>query len=127
MKPANVEVTMGHDLGTSESYWKPTEREVLEDFLKAVPLLTINGDNQILQKQVEELTEKTNNNDYLLKGKLREKEEEIHSMKEQFNAMQSQLQTLISTLGNIKDQNKIDEFSKTLFESGILKTAKVGQ
>lgn len=59
MKPANVEITMGHDLGTSESYWKPTEREVLEDYLKAIPLLTINTDKLILQKQVEELTEKT--------------------------------------------------------------------
>lgn len=42
MKPINVEATMGHDLGISQSYWKPTEREVLEDYLKAVDLLTIN-------------------------------------------------------------------------------------
>jgi hypothetical protein len=31
MKPINVEATMGHDLGISQSCWKPTEREVLED------------------------------------------------------------------------------------------------
>jgi hypothetical protein len=55
------------------------------------------------------------------------KEDELKVMKEQFSAMQSQLQTLISALGNMKDQSKVDEFSKTLFESGILKTAKVGQ
>ena len=36
MKPINVEATMGHDLGISQSYWKPTEREVLDDYLKAV-------------------------------------------------------------------------------------------
>ena len=35
----------------------------------------INGDNLILQKQVEELTEKTNNNDYLLKAKLQKKDD----------------------------------------------------
>jgi hypothetical protein len=58
MKPANVEVTMGHDLRTSESYWKPTEREILDDYLKAVPLLTINSSDFILQKQVEELLKK---------------------------------------------------------------------
>jgi hypothetical protein len=34
MKPINVEITMAHDLGVSESYWRPTEREVLEDYLK---------------------------------------------------------------------------------------------
>ena len=31
MRPINVEITMGHDLGVSESYWRPTEREVLEE------------------------------------------------------------------------------------------------
>ena len=42
MKPINVELTMGHDIGLSESYYKPTEKEVSEDYLKAVPLLMIN-------------------------------------------------------------------------------------
>jgi hypothetical protein len=59
MKPINVEITMGHDIGVSASYYKPTEREVLEDYLKAVDLLTINGDKLILQKQVLELKEKS--------------------------------------------------------------------
>ena len=36
MRPINVEITMGHDIGVSASYYKPTEREVLEDYLKAV-------------------------------------------------------------------------------------------
>ena len=44
MRPINVEITMGQLLGVSESYWRPTEREVLEDYLKAVDLLTINDD-----------------------------------------------------------------------------------
>jgi hypothetical protein len=45
MKPINVELTMEQVLGLSESYYKPTEKEVLEDYLKAVPLLTINDNN----------------------------------------------------------------------------------
>jgi hypothetical protein len=68
---------MGHDLGVSESFWRLTEREVLEDYLKAVALLTINGDAVVLQKQVKERTEKSNNNDYLLKEKLQEKDIEL--------------------------------------------------
>jgi hypothetical protein len=28
MRPINVEITMGHDLGVSESYWRPTEQNV---------------------------------------------------------------------------------------------------
>ena len=38
MKPINVELTMGHDIGISASYYKPIEREVLGDYLKAVDL-----------------------------------------------------------------------------------------
>ncbi|MFZ0510553.1 MAG: hypothetical protein WAM14_03005, partial [Candidatus Nitrosopolaris sp.] len=60
---------MGHDIGLSESYYKPTEKEVLEDYLKATPLLTINADNRILQKKVEELTEKSKDNEYIIGGK----------------------------------------------------------
>jgi hypothetical protein len=66
MRPANVEVLMGHDIGVSESYWRPTEKEVLQDYLKAVPLLTINGNTVLLQKKVEELTEITKDNECVI-------------------------------------------------------------
>jgi hypothetical protein len=33
MKPINVELTMGHNIGVSASYYKPQEHEVLEDYL----------------------------------------------------------------------------------------------
>jgi vacuolar-type H+-ATPase subunit I/STV1 len=79
MKPINVEATMGHDLGISQSYWKPTEKEVLEDYLKAVDLLTINDVKSTLQKQMAELTEKSKEENYIIKGKLTEKEKEIQA------------------------------------------------
>ncbi|MFZ0514494.1 MAG: hypothetical protein WAM14_23015 [Candidatus Nitrosopolaris sp.] len=50
MRSINVEIMMGHDTGLSESYYKPTRQEVLQDYLKAAPLLTINADNLILLK-----------------------------------------------------------------------------
>jgi hypothetical protein len=53
---------MGHSSGVSDSYWRPTEKEVLQDYLKAVDLLRINTNNKastLLQKQVAELTEKS--------------------------------------------------------------------
>ena len=77
MKPINVELTMGHDIGISASYYKPTENEVLEDYCKAVDLLTVNEDKAILQKKVEELKEKSENSDLLIKAKLSAKEKEI--------------------------------------------------
>jgi len=36
MKPLNVEISMGHNTEVSASYYKPTELEVMEDYLKAV-------------------------------------------------------------------------------------------
>jgi integrase len=41
MKPANVEICMGHSLGVSDSYYKVTWEQLLEDYLKAVPGLTV--------------------------------------------------------------------------------------
>ena len=74
---------MGYDIGISASYYKPTEREVLEDYLKAIPLLTINGENLVLQKQIQELAEKTKDNDYLLRASLLEKDDALTNLSDQ--------------------------------------------
>jgi predicted transcriptional regulator YheO len=120
MKPINAEITMDHDIGISASYYKPTEREVLEDYLKAQGLLTINADKMILQKQVTELKEKSKDNEYMIRGKLQERDEEMKSMKQQLDTMQSQIQVLISSISNTKDQNQFNNMAKTLYDSGIL-------
>ena len=78
---------MGHNIGVSASYYKPKEKEVLEDYLKAVDLLTISNDKVILAKQVAELTQKGKDNEYVIRGKLQEKDEEMKTMKEQFNTL----------------------------------------
>src|SRR5215203_611581 len=52
MRPLNVEITLNHDIGLSGSYYKPTEKEVLEDYLKAVILLTITNTQKVLEKQI---------------------------------------------------------------------------
>jgi hypothetical protein len=60
MKPINVELLMGHDIGIARSYYKPTEAELLEDYKKAVPLLTILDNKQELLKirEAEDALEK---------------------------------------------------------------------
>jgi len=62
MHHLNVELIMGHKTtGTQETYWRPTEEEVLQDYMKAVDLLTINDVNkkseieQIHNKEIEDL------------------------------------------------------------------------
>jgi hypothetical protein len=94
MKPINVELTMGHDIGVSASYYKPTEQEVLEDYLKAVDLLTINGDKTLLQKQVLELKERSKDSEYIVKAKLQEKDDQLKTIQDQFAQLQSQVQLL---------------------------------
>ena len=60
MKPINVEILMGHSTGISDSYYRPTENMLLEDYLKAVPILTLSEADalrrvaQASQGQVEE-------------------------------------------------------------------------
>jgi hypothetical protein len=77
MKPINIEKLMNHSTGISDSYYRATENELLEDYLKAVEMLKINDDKLTLQKQVAELTEKSKEENYIIKGKLSEKEKEI--------------------------------------------------
>jgi GTPase involved in cell partitioning and DNA repair len=124
MKPINIELTMGHDIGVSASYYKPTEHEILEDYLKAVDILTICNDGAVLQKEVEELQQKSKDNEYIIRGKLQEKDEEMKSMKQQLDTMQSQIQSLMSTFSNMQEQPQVDTIAKTLYSSGILVKAE---
>ena len=43
---------MNHSTGISDSYYRATEKELLEDYLKAVGMLSIDDDKLTLQKQV---------------------------------------------------------------------------
>jgi molecular chaperone GrpE (heat shock protein) len=45
---------MGHNIGVSGHYYRPTESEVLQDYLKAIDPLTI-GQTQRLQKENQKL------------------------------------------------------------------------
>jgi hypothetical protein len=94
MRPINVEITMGHDIGVSASYYRPTEHEVLEDYLKAVSLLTINGENILLQKQVNELREETQNNEYTIKTRLQEKDDALMTLSDQVMKLMAEVQEL---------------------------------
>lgn len=55
MKPINVELLMGHSTGISDSYYRPNENDLLQDYLNAVPELTILEENhQKLEIQKQE-------------------------------------------------------------------------
>lgn len=83
MKPINVEITMGHNIGISAHYYRPSFEEVKTDYLKAVELLTFENNNSKLEKEISDLNEKNKENEYIISGKLQEKEMEMKELKEQ--------------------------------------------
>jgi hypothetical protein len=105
MKPINIEKLMNHSTGISDSYYRPTEQELLEDYLKAVDTLSIDNDKLSLQKQVEVLNEKSKEENYIIKGKLSEKDEEIRPMKEELSSMRSEMNDVLEVLKIAKSKN----------------------
>lgn len=97
MKPINVEMTMGHDIGLSASYYKPTDKEVLEDYLKAVDLLTVNSNEQKLSKEVKEMKENGKNNEYIIRGRLEEKDRQIETLTKKQEHFELLIQSLIDS------------------------------
>lgn len=93
---------MGHNIGISASYYKPTEKEVLEDYLKAVDILTIYSNEQKLVKQVEELKGKSKDTEYIIKGKLEERDKQIEQLMKRQDKFDHLIQSLIDS-GQLKD------------------------
>jgi integrase len=50
VNPEIREMLLGHKIGLASSYYKPTEQEMLQEYLKAVGLLTINEENRLKLK-----------------------------------------------------------------------------
>jgi hypothetical protein len=115
MKPINIEKLMNHSVGISDSYYRATENEVLEDYLKSVDFLAINEENG-LKLKVQELTEKTQDNEYTIQSKLQDKDKQIQAMNEKYDLLQSQIQTIFSALSNA------DQSSKTSYQNNFCRT-----
>ncbi len=105
MKSINVSILMSHDTGITQHYYKPKIEELLEDYLKASDLLAIHSDNLVLNKQIHELEEKNKENEYIIKGKLQEKEEQIQILMKKQEKFESLIQTLIDS-GQLKPEKQ---------------------
>ncbi|HEY7570728.1 MAG TPA: hypothetical protein VH796_05100 [Nitrososphaeraceae archaeon] len=105
MKSLNVEILMGHDIGIADSYYRPSEEELLKEYLSAVDLLTIHDDKTKLEKQVKELTDKSIDNGYVIEGRLREKDKQIQSMVKKQEEFEQLIQSLIDS-GQLKPRIK---------------------
>jgi integrase len=81
MKPINIEILMGHSTGISDSYYRATENELLEDYLKAIDLLTISNEYR-LEHKIADVKEKSKIGDNYLKSQLFNKDQEIINLAE---------------------------------------------
>jgi integrase len=98
MKPANVELLSGRDIGVSQSYYKPTEQQLLSDYLNAVELLTVNEESK-LKINIEKLEEKDREIE-LLKERYQESNRSVSLLSDQFTLQSerlSQLENLIKS------------------------------
>jgi hypothetical protein len=55
VNPEAREMLLGHSIQLGDSYYRPLPNELLEEYIKAVDLLTINEENR-LRRTVETLT-----------------------------------------------------------------------
>jgi len=87
MKSLDVEKLMGHDIGLADSYYGPSEQDLLKGYLSSVDELTIDSDTKMLQKQVVELEEKSRDSEYILKAKLQDSNTEVQTLKSQMTSV----------------------------------------
>jgi len=113
MKPINVEKLLSHSIGISNSYYRPTENELLDDYLKVSDLIQIDKQSK-LQKELHQYQQKNEEESYIIKGKLQERDEEIKSLKQKHEAdmksfedrMESKFQQLLLKI-NIEKLNPL--------------------
>ncbi len=83
VRPAIKEMFMGHSIGLDDNYFKPSEKDVLEEYLTAVDWLTINEENR-LKKQVKELTKRQDEIEVVKERHM----QEMNDIREQMTSMQ---------------------------------------
>ncbi len=94
MKPINIEILLSHSVGISSSYYRPTEADLLQDFLKVSELLEFDKQDKI-KKDLHKYEEKSREDIYMIKGKLKEKEDEIQLLKQNYENDIKQLEVRI--------------------------------
>ncbi len=105
--PDFIELMLGHKLpGVRSHYFKPDINTLLEGtrdckgYLAAINDLTIDESNR-LSKQVQELKEENEDKDYVIKGKLQEKDEQINQLIAKQEKFEKLIQSLIE-IGQLK-------------------------
>jgi integrase len=81
LKPIVTELLMGHSVGISDSYYRPTENDLLEEYVKAIDALTISNENR-LKMQVELLAASSKETEEMINIRLTEKDRELQLLRQ---------------------------------------------
>jgi hypothetical protein len=81
MKLSNIETLMNHSLGISDSYYRITDSELLDDYLKAINFLIVD-DQQKMQKQLADLSEKNKKQSNDAVTRLQERDKDIAELRD---------------------------------------------
>jgi hypothetical protein len=105
MKTINVNRLLGHSNGLKDNYYKVTEDEMLEEYLKVSHSLMIGKEHQ-LKKQIAVLEDQNSTKYEELNVKLEEKDQEIKSIKNEQYIITSQFKVMLSSFNTLDKQNK---------------------
>jgi integrase len=104
--PEVREMLLGHKIGLSGAYYKPTEDEMLSEYLKVVNDLTINDEFR-LSKQVQHLKEKEEHQEFIIHKKMKEKDEQIHFLTSSMENLNNKILQMVEKIESIDpDKNK---------------------
>ena len=109
----------GHSLGISDSYYRATEPVLLEDFLKVQDYLIINDENR-LRKKVTDLTQKEQNNQYLIDEKLMKKEREIQYLREKDVINEEAIASLSDQIVKVMEEIKILKMKPLSYSKSVI-------
>lgn len=113
MKPINVEILMGHSVGVSDSYYRPKEADILEDYLRAVPLLTVTDQ----WRRAVESEEKVKEQDDSTKGLVASLATQNQHLQEQVKILAERLsKTEAAQIQAKEDRKKTDGIMNRLFK-----------
>lgn len=105
MDTLNVEFLMGHDTGLGESYYKPTEKEMLEKYLLIIHELTVFNDASKVQKKISELQKRSSDNENMLKARLQEKDDQLEKILQRQDELEAQQVQFMEILRAAKLKN----------------------
>jgi integrase len=104
INPEAREMLLGHSISLTGAYYRPGDDEILQEYVKAIDLLTISDENRLRHELVNEQS----------------KQDAIADMQLQQNAMKDILQSLVQQLAETQDQNTVNALSRSLAQSKIL-------